>query len=381
MASTWEDLLRIELQATGENATTWGDKTNDNFERLADAIAGHESINIAGSGDYTISQSDSVGATFRKAFLTLTGLLTGSRAIILPGFSKTYYFRNATTGNQTITVKTASGVAATIRSSGITAIVCDGTDCYTPSAVSREGDTMTGALAITSGGLGVSTSVSVGGTLNVGGALTVGGITSIAGKFNALGGAQIVGAVTVAGSMLVSGAATFSSTVTVGSSVVLGNSLVVGGAARFTTTVTVEGKLNSMAGAIVTGAVTVVGSLYVSQGGTFQTNVTVGGALYTGGAIVGNGSISGASITINGLDLARLPSSSSQVGQFVGVAPGTGVSFSLPSGGTWIYYYMQADVASGAVLGSGAGGPTAGGTLILAGVPDAAITGWAYRVT
>ena len=34
MASTYTTRLRLEKQATGENANTWGDKTNSNFDLI-----------------------------------------------------------------------------------------------------------------------------------------------------------------------------------------------------------------------------------------------------------------------------------------------------------------------------------------------------------
>ena len=40
MASTFSD-LGIELMATGENAGTWGDKTNTNLQIVEKAIAGY----------------------------------------------------------------------------------------------------------------------------------------------------------------------------------------------------------------------------------------------------------------------------------------------------------------------------------------------------
>jgi hypothetical protein len=33
MASTYSDRLKLELQGSGENAGSWGDKTNNNLER------------------------------------------------------------------------------------------------------------------------------------------------------------------------------------------------------------------------------------------------------------------------------------------------------------------------------------------------------------
>ena len=53
MASTFSSDLKIELMATGENPGTWGDKTNNNFNVVQQAIAGYEEVNVA-SGDVTL---------------------------------------------------------------------------------------------------------------------------------------------------------------------------------------------------------------------------------------------------------------------------------------------------------------------------------------
>jgi microcystin-dependent protein len=154
MASTFDSLLRLELQATGENANTWGDKTNNNIELVADAIAGSTSISIAGSGNYTLTTANAATDQARKAFITLTGTLTGNRTIIVPSSSKIYYVRNNTSGAFTVTFKTASGVGALVPQGYVLAIACDGTDCFDASEVARvakAGDTMTGALLIPSG--------------------------------------------------------------------------------------------------------------------------------------------------------------------------------------------------------------------------------------
>lgn len=151
MASTYDPLLRLELQATGENINTWGEKTNTNLELLADSIAGFTSISIAGSGDYTLTTSNGATDQARSAIITLTGLLTGNRAIIVPSSSKTYIFRNATTGSYAVTVKTAGGTAATLPQGYVLLIACDGTDCFDASEVARvskAGDTMTGPLVL-----------------------------------------------------------------------------------------------------------------------------------------------------------------------------------------------------------------------------------------
>ena len=45
MASTYENDLRLEEMATGENSGSWGTKTNTNLELIADAFGyGTEAI-------------------------------------------------------------------------------------------------------------------------------------------------------------------------------------------------------------------------------------------------------------------------------------------------------------------------------------------------
>ena len=53
MASTFSD-LGIELMATGENAGTWGTKTNTNLQIVEKAIAGYVEKSIAGGAQTTL---------------------------------------------------------------------------------------------------------------------------------------------------------------------------------------------------------------------------------------------------------------------------------------------------------------------------------------
>ena len=56
MASTFSSDLKLELMATGENAGTWGTKTNTNLNLIQQAIAGFESITIS-SGSIALVMS------------------------------------------------------------------------------------------------------------------------------------------------------------------------------------------------------------------------------------------------------------------------------------------------------------------------------------
>lgn len=129
MPSTYDPLLRLELQATGENATTWGVKTNTNLDLLAESIAGAVTLNVAGSGDYTLSTANGAEDEARQAILVLTGLLTGNRNIIVPSSPKNYTVINNTTGAFTVTLKQSGGSGLTIPTTGPTITVCTSTTC------------------------------------------------------------------------------------------------------------------------------------------------------------------------------------------------------------------------------------------------------------
>ena len=49
MASSYSSDLKFELQVTGENPGTWGDKTNNNFNVIQQAVTGYEEVNVASS--------------------------------------------------------------------------------------------------------------------------------------------------------------------------------------------------------------------------------------------------------------------------------------------------------------------------------------------
>jgi hypothetical protein len=92
MASSYSTDLKLELMATGENAGTWGDKTNTNLNLVQQAIAGYEEVSIAGgAGTTTLVMSDAALSDARNAVLKFTGTITGNRVVTIPdGIEKTY---------------------------------------------------------------------------------------------------------------------------------------------------------------------------------------------------------------------------------------------------------------------------------------------------
>jgi len=118
MASTFTD-LGIEKMATGENAGTWGDKTNTNLEIVEKAIAGYVEKSIAGGAQTTtlsIQDGDSTESTSiaRHAVIKLTGSITGNQVVTVPdSIEKVFIVTNGTSGAFTVQFKTASGTGIT----------------------------------------------------------------------------------------------------------------------------------------------------------------------------------------------------------------------------------------------------------------------------
>ena len=117
MASTY-NYLGIEKMATGENAGTWGTKTNTNLDIIQQAASGYHSQTIAGGaqttallmtdGDAT-STADSLTNAARNMVLELTGTITGNQIVTFPtdteGLKVVF---NNTSGSYTVQLKGAS---------------------------------------------------------------------------------------------------------------------------------------------------------------------------------------------------------------------------------------------------------------------------------
>jgi hypothetical protein len=111
MASTYTG-LGVELQATGENAGTWGTKTNTNLQIIEQISGGFTQQSIAGSAQTTtLSVSDgSTGAVLAHRMIEFTGTITGNQIVTIPLDVQTFYIlRNSTSGAYTVQFKYVSG--------------------------------------------------------------------------------------------------------------------------------------------------------------------------------------------------------------------------------------------------------------------------------
>ena len=137
MASTYTG-LGTELMTTGENAGTWGTKTNTNLQIIEQMVGGYEEQDIAGGADTTtLSVSDgSTGAVLGHRIIKFTGTITGNQIVTIPlDVQQMYIVVNGTSGAYTVQFKYVSGSGSSVTFSTTdkgTKIVCatadDGTN-------------------------------------------------------------------------------------------------------------------------------------------------------------------------------------------------------------------------------------------------------------
>ena len=114
MASTFTP-LGIEKMATGENAGTWGTKTNANLDLAEQLLGGFKSLSIAGGAQTTaLTVADgALTGTGQARMIEFTGSITGNQIVTIPNDVETFYFlRNSTTdgsGTPTVQFKYATG--------------------------------------------------------------------------------------------------------------------------------------------------------------------------------------------------------------------------------------------------------------------------------
>jgi hypothetical protein len=130
MASSY-NTIGLELMATGENAGTWGSKTNSNLNLVEQAIAGYEAVTITDSTTTTLVMSNAALSNARNMIIKIATItLTGATTVTIPdGIEKFYIFDlTAITGVTNLTIKTASGTGFTAGEAKIVAAYSDGTD-------------------------------------------------------------------------------------------------------------------------------------------------------------------------------------------------------------------------------------------------------------
>ena len=116
MASTYTP-LGVELMATGENAGTWGTKTNTNLNIIEQISGGYLELSIAGgAGTQAVDKTDGgTGSAVATRVIKFTGTISGNRVITFPVLTENFYLiNNGTSGSHTVQLKAASGSGATV---------------------------------------------------------------------------------------------------------------------------------------------------------------------------------------------------------------------------------------------------------------------------
>ena len=143
MASSYSSDLKLELMVTGEDSGTWGDKTNQNWQLIQQAVTGYQSISLT-STTTTLAMTNATISNARNMVLEFTGTLTGNSTVQLPaGIEKLYFVKDSTThGSYTLTFKVASGTGFDLTSGKIYGAYSDGTN-MTSIDLNSLGGTMT----------------------------------------------------------------------------------------------------------------------------------------------------------------------------------------------------------------------------------------------
>ncbi len=131
MTSSYSTDLKLELMVTGENAGTWGDKTNTNLNVIQQAIAGFEQVTLSSGGTLALVMSDGALSNARNMVIKFaTATIAASTVCTIPDSIEKFYIFDATglTNPTNLTIKTASGSGFTLDAAKIYAAYSDGTN-------------------------------------------------------------------------------------------------------------------------------------------------------------------------------------------------------------------------------------------------------------
>ena len=140
MASTYTP-LGVELQATGENAGTWGTKTNTNLQVIEQISGGFTQQALTSGGTVTLASTDAgTGDVLAHRAIEFTGSLSGNAVVTIPLDVQNFYLlRNSSSGSYTVQFKYTSGSGSSVTfattDKGDKLVVAKGDDGTNPNIV------------------------------------------------------------------------------------------------------------------------------------------------------------------------------------------------------------------------------------------------------
>jgi len=132
MASTYDNDLRLNEMATGDQSGTWGDTTNLNLRLIAEAFSYQADATFTTDANTQVTIANGATDKYRGMYIKVTstvgGGLTASRDLeVLPRtVSKVLFVENSTTGGQSIVVKQGSGASVTVPNGSCKLLFLDG---------------------------------------------------------------------------------------------------------------------------------------------------------------------------------------------------------------------------------------------------------------
>ena len=135
MASTFTSRLKLERQASGENAGNWGNLVNYVFNRIDSSVRGYIDVDVAGSANVTLISNNSTTNTddsstddqVHNKVLEFTGALTGDIHVFTDAVEGEYIVFNNTSGSQTLTFAPTGGTGVVLQQGAKTLVYTNGT--------------------------------------------------------------------------------------------------------------------------------------------------------------------------------------------------------------------------------------------------------------
>jgi len=132
MASTYDNDLRLNEMATGDQSGTWGDTTNLNLRLIAEAFSYQTDATFTTDANKQVTIANGASDKYRGMYIkvtsTVNGTLSATRDLeVLPRTaSKVLFVENSTTGGQSIVVKQGSGASVTVPNGSCKLLFLDG---------------------------------------------------------------------------------------------------------------------------------------------------------------------------------------------------------------------------------------------------------------